>query len=404
MNMKGKAGIRYSASLLDMRFHMRVPLPHSKFFFAVVLLFMNMSVANVFAGDSYFKLYIKNNLNSIIKLEVNSGCVDWKHGKNDGRPQLQPMDTYLYEFVRASHCSGEQGQVNIFFSQDLKSEGTGVPEKQRRGYWYLGDVATDFSADHGLTHKISYGEDAENRQSHIDFEFNPRVDGDVDEILVSFGGPNRRTDHWLRPDFSTANANLNTTCSQRDQTNVTRALNGAASLFDAMHEDAVKAEFSNDRTNAFLEAFGANVDATLILNCIDNIVATKKFPIESCSGVGSYGAASAWNRGSKKFIVGGAIKRSTEPNHSFSRASGFGTVVHEMSHAYCGTLDLSYEDGSGRLDTYKNKSVPAHNEIADIADAYRVYAEALWLVHNNPGQALDKGPTGPSLCEYNGSC
>lgn len=91
------------------------------------------------AGDSYYRFVITNKTpNDVYVLPKQPGCATW------GQPATARMvpsgASTEYQFYRASHCHGENGQVSFDYNQE-RPEGTITPDS---------NIFIDFTADHGL--------------------------------------------------------------------------------------------------------------------------------------------------------------------------------------------------------------------------------------------------------------
>ncbi len=174
-------------------------------------------------------------------------------------------------------------------------------------------------------------------------------------------------------------------CDDTRKRVINRVLEDAASVFSLMEQHSATRDAMRS-SSAYRLAFGSHASPKIVRSCIANIANTISIEIGSCKGRGAKGAASYWAP-TERYIGFGSTVWLSPPNPVLSSipSSALGTVIHEMSHAVCGTTDTLYDDdnfyvGWHSIETYNRarKEPRGTNELPDLADAYRLYAEQLW--------------------------
>ncbi|HEX8480687.1 MAG TPA: hypothetical protein VF650_02150 [Allosphingosinicella sp.] len=123
------------------------------------------------AGKSYYRLTISNDTPQNVWVKLSgSGCTDWKKGDPNQQQKVKPNESVRYEFVRASRCSGENGQVPVTVWQ---SASTAPPSTAS------GSVLFNYTADHQARWTTVTPGDRSFR-----ITFRPRAQGDNDDLVV----------------------------------------------------------------------------------------------------------------------------------------------------------------------------------------------------------------------------
>lgn len=147
--------------------------------------------------------------------------------------------------------------------------------------------------------------------------------------------------------------------------------------------NSLKGWFNTGLTTAYTKAFD-NADTSVVKTCIDKIAAATELKIWRCDGVPQSSnlqakpAASAWKKGFN-YLLGTAVFF-PEPvigvKPASGQASGAGTLIHEMSHELCGTVDTIGADAT-RLyfKTEKSWHALGSNKLVNFGDSYRIFAE-----------------------------
>lgn len=188
------------------------------------------------------------------------------------------------------------------------------------------------------------------------------------------------------------------TCNSNQKALLNEILSHTLEVLDHMHTDATEVNENNAHSDAFAQAFGAinKKKVLFVLRRIHQMIDVTTIKILDCKGKGSRGSASAYSSQEHGYYLGTSILLSSDRvSEDLSVPTNYGTMIHELSHGICKTVDS--EKGG---DPIYYPSL-AYNEMKDrsiiyrFADAYRVYAELVQKDYHYVTMAVANNPISP---------